>query len=201
MDASHHEEELRVSVELTERIRRGDRSAEDELVRRYGRGLLYLLERRTRDRELALDLRQDVLRLAIEKLRRGELEDAAALAPYLRAIAVNLFIGHIRKETRRATTPDTDAIEIAVDHSQGPFENVAGEQARAAVRALLEELPVARDREILLRFYLDDEDKEPICASLGIDSAHFNRVLFRAKQRFRELLLRADRKGKLRLVG
>jgi RNA polymerase sigma-70 factor (ECF subfamily) len=45
--------------------------------------------------------------------------------------------------------------------------------------------------------YVRDEDKDEICASLGIDSTHFNRVLFRAKQRFRELLVQ---RGKFGLV-
>ena len=65
------------------------------------------------------------------------------------------------------------------------------------MRALIEELPTPRDREILMGVYVREEDKDEICARLGIDSTHFNRVLFRAKQRFRELLVQ---KGKLRLV-
>jgi RNA polymerase sigma-70 factor (ECF subfamily) len=66
---------------------------------------------------------------------------------------------------------------------------------------LLAELGTPRDREILTRVYLRDEDKDAICAALGVDATHFNRVLFRAKERFRELLIRADRRNKLRLVG
>ena len=68
------------------------------------------------------------------------------------------------------------------------------------IKRLIEELSVERDREILLRFYIREEDKESICTALAITPLHFNRVLFRAKQRFRELLLREERKGKIRLV-
>jgi hypothetical protein len=42
----------------------------------------------------------------------------------------------------------------------------------------------------LVRYYLDDESKEEICAALGLSDEHFNRVIFRAKNRFRELLER-----------
>jgi RNA polymerase sigma-70 factor (ECF subfamily) len=45
--------------------------------------------------------------------------------------------------------------------------------------------------------YVREEDKDETCARLDIDSTHFNRVLFRAKQRFRELLVQ---RGKFRLV-
>ena len=96
-----------------------------------------------------------------------------------------LAIADARKSTRRATTADSDAIELAADPTAGPAENVSTEQVRAAVRGFLDELPqVQRDREILLRFYLNDEDEDSICAGLGVDSAHFNRVLFGPRSGF-----------------
>jgi RNA polymerase sigma-70 factor (ECF subfamily) len=146
-------------------------------------------------------LRQDTFRIAIEKLRSSSLEEPERLAAYLRGVALNLWLGQRRKDTRRATTADSEAVELVADEGAGPFENVSREQVRRAVGVLLKELGTARDREILTRLYLDDEDKESICAALGVDSTHFNRVLFRAKQRFRELLVRAEQRSKLRLVG
>ena len=53
---------------------------------------------------------------------------------------------------------------------------------------MLEEMPVARDREVLVRFYLNDEDREQICRELRLSEEHFNRVIFRARNRFRELI-------------
>ena len=58
-----------------------------------------------------------------------------------------------------------------------------------------------RDREILIRTYLQDEDKTLICEALGVDSAHYNRVLFRAKQRFKDLLTSAASQRGLKVVG
>jgi RNA polymerase sigma-70 factor (ECF subfamily) len=182
-------------------IRAGSRDAEAEMVRRYGNGLLYLLKRRTRDPEAALDLRQETFRVAIEKLRVSGLEQPERLAAYLRGIALNLLIAQRRKDVRRATSPDSDAIDAAADDQQaGPFEETSSDQVRQVVTTLLQELRTPRDREILKRLYIDDEDKDDICAALGVDSLHFNRVLFRAKERFRELVIRAERKGKLHIV-
>jgi hypothetical protein len=56
---------------------------------------------------------------------------------------------------------------------------------------MLISLPTSRDREILIRFYLDEEDKDSICSSLRLSEAHFTRVIFRARNRFRELLERS----------
>jgi RNA polymerase sigma-70 factor (ECF subfamily) len=200
-ERSDGEREPEIAAELVARIGRGGRDAEDAMVRRYGPGLLYMLKRRTRDSELALDLRQDTFRVAIEKLRSSSLDEPAHLAAYLRAVALNLWIAHQRKHVRRATTADSDAVEAAADAGEsGPFESVSRAQVRDAVGALLDELGTPRDREILTRVYLRDEDKTDVCAALGVDATHFNRVLFRARQRFRELLVRADRRNALRLV-
>ena len=192
--------EARLSTELVRRIGEGDRSAEEELVRRYQRGLVYLVRRRTGDSELALDIAQETFRIAIEKLRRGPLEQVDRVAAYLRGTALNLVIAQGRTQARRATTADSEAIEAVADEAAGPFDNVSSEQVQRIVRTLLGELSVPRDREILVRTYLKDEDKAAICEKLGIDSAHYNRVLFRAKQRFRELLASAAARGRLHVI-
>ena len=67
------QDEARISAELAQRIGRGDRSAEAELFERYGRGVLYLLNRKTRDPELARDLRQETFRVAIEHTQHAAL--------------------------------------------------------------------------------------------------------------------------------
>lgn len=200
-EASETQVEARISADLVARIGRGDSAAEHEMVARYERGLGYLLRRRTGDADLARDLCQDTFRVAIEKLRAEPLNEPERLAGYLRGVAVNLVVGLERKNARRATTSDSDRVEATADGRAGPFDDVSSEQVGAAVRRLLGELRTPRDREILTRLYIYDEDKDSICRSLGIDSTHFNRVLYRAKQRFRELLVDAERKSGLRLVG
>lgn len=200
-DAPESQLEARISADIVARIGRGDASAEAALVGRYERGLRYLLRRRTGDPDLALDLCQDTFRIAIEKLRAEPLNEPERLAGYLRGVAINLVIGLERKNARRATTADPDRIDAAADERKGPFDNVSSEQAGEAVRRLLGELRTPRDREILTRLYIHDEDRDSICAALDIDATHFNRVLYRAKQRFRELVLDAERRRGLRLVG
>jgi hypothetical protein len=54
---------------------------------------------------------------------------------------------------------------------------------------VLHQLGNERDRQILLRFYIAEEDKDRISADYGLSSLQFNRVLHRARQRYRELLV------------
>ncbi len=124
------------------------------MIRRYSRGLLYLLRRRTGDEALALDIRQDAFCIALEKLRSEPLDNPQSLAAYLRRTAINLLSADHRKAIRRRTDPDSELVERAADDGAGPFENVSREEAAKAIRALLEELRVPRDREILVRLYL-----------------------------------------------
>ena len=195
-EPSEHE----IAADLALKIGQGVRAAEEALVARYGPPLHFMLKRRTRDSELALDIRQDALRIVIEKLRAGTLEQPERLGGYLRGVALKLCGAQQRKESRRATTADSDAVEAIADAHADPVEHLSDEQLRRSVRELLAELSTPRDRDILTRVYLLEEDKETVCTALGVDSLHFNRVLFRAKQRFRELLLRAEQRAKLRLV-
>jgi RNA polymerase sigma-70 factor (ECF subfamily) len=201
VETPDHALEAQISADFVKRIGQGDRRAEEDLVRRYQRGLIYLLKRRTRDPQLALDLAQETFRIAIEKLRQSPIEQVERVAAYLRGTALNLAIADVRKNVRRGTTADSDAVDAAAADIAGPFDEVSLEQVQRLVRKLLDELPVQRDREILVKTYLQDEDKSAICEALGVDSAHYNRVLFRAKQRFRELLTSTASGRHLKIVS
>ncbi len=54
----------------------------------------------------------------------------------------------------------------------------------------MKHLAAARDREVLLRFYLNEEPKSAICAALDLTELQFNQVLWRARQRFGAILRR-----------
>jgi RNA polymerase sigma-70 factor (ECF subfamily) len=53
-------------------------------------------------------------------------------------------------------------------------------------------MPSERDRTVLSRFYIADDDKDRICEELGLSSLHFNQVLFRARERFKKLIEEMD---------
>ena len=182
-------EEAEVSTDLVHRIHAGDREAEAKLFERYRRGLLYLLTRRTRDAHLAEDMLQESFRIVLVRLRKQGLAEPAKLAAFLRATALNLLTADYRKAARRQTETDEEAVSGARDQRESQLAQVLKDEAASTVRAVLEELPTPRDRELLFRFYVAEEPKEAICADLKLESLHFNRVLHRARQRFKERLL------------
>ena len=125
----------------------------------------------------------------IEKLRGGELREPAKLPGFLSQIARSLAIEHYRKATRRKTDPDSDAIAEVATSGSGPLSDLLSREDAGLVRQVIQELGTSRDREILLRFYIAEEDKERISADFALSSLQFNRVLHRARERYRDLYL------------
>lgn len=185
------EEEVRTATRIVLGIRASDdkrAACETELVERYSRGLNYLLIRRAGDGERARDLLQETFCIAIEKLRDTDLEHPERLAGYLRGIAVRVALNAGRRRNKEPFPIDIEAVAAIADNEPDQFHETARKQTLHAVWKLLDTMPIERDRELLRRFYIYDQDKSEICRELGLDSLHFNRVLFRAKKRFRKIL-------------
>jgi RNA polymerase sigma-70 factor (ECF subfamily) len=176
---------------LVRRIAARDPAAEAELVRRFSRAVSFLLRRLARDEAMVEDLYQETFRLVIEKVRAGELREAERLPGFVSSMARNLFIATARRDTRRQKWHgDPEAAGTAPDPAPGPLVGLLAQEKAALVRQVLAELKNDRDREILSRYYIADQDKEVICRDLNLPDPHFHRVLFRARQRYRELFER-----------
>lgn len=179
---------------LVARIHAGEATAEELLIERYRRGVGIIIGRMVRDHFAAEDLSQETFRLTLEKIRRGDVRDPERLSGFVCGIARNLAYAHLR-----GARP-SESLDVAAERDAGddPLGRVLEHERNAAVRQVLAELPSPRDHEILRRFYLEEEEKETICADLDLSSLHFNRVLHRARQRFKELYQRG--RGAIRAV-
>ncbi len=174
---------------LATAISRGDRQAEAALYARYYRTTLYILERKTGDPELAQDLCQDAFCITLERLRSQPLSEPEKLLAFLHSTAVNLYIADVRKSDRRKTFADQALLEGVADGSQNQYRALLRERSGEAVRRLIEALDNTRDKLLLYQYYIEEKDKAQVCAELGLTHRHFDKVLFRAKQRFKELLM------------
>ena len=184
-------------IALVHRIVSGEPAAETELVQRFSRALSFLLQRLTRDEAVAEDLYQETFRLVIEKVRRGELREPERLPGFVVSLARNLFLSSARRSGRRQKWHgDPEKAETAPDPAPGQLARLLARERAATVRQVLAELKNDRDREILSRYYIADEPKEDICRALDLSDLHFNRVLFRARQRYRELFERRQQAGR-----
>jgi RNA polymerase sigma-70 factor (ECF subfamily) len=173
--------------DLVHRIETGDECAESELVERYARSIKLILLKRTGNVQLANDLCQDTFVITLKKLRAGDLKNPGSLAAFIRQTAVNISIDHFRKE-KRYIHQDDGTISLHHSHRDHKAREIDNQTTRSVLENALDRLAMSRDREILRRFYLADEDKVQICRDLQLTSTHFDRVLYRARKRMRVLI-------------
>jgi RNA polymerase sigma-70 factor (ECF subfamily) len=179
---------------LVDRIRTGDRQAEDELVQRFSGGVVFVIRQSVKDSALAQDLYQESFRILLEKIRAGDIREPDRLAGFICAVVRNLVITHYRKASHQPVTgqPEFEPPSPAVNQ----LDQLLKDEAATLARRVLAELPSERDRKVLYRLYIAEDDKEKICQDLGLTSLLFNQVVFRARERFRRLFEeRARKKG------
>jgi RNA polymerase sigma-70 factor (ECF subfamily) len=201
MTDADYNEEREAASQLVSRVKNGEPAAEAEMVERYSRGLGYLLRRKTRDTRLAEDLLHETWAIALVKIRENGLDNPGRLAGYLAGIASNLAIGEQRRVKRQRTAVNSEIVALIPDESESPFRQAARAEICKQVQEILGDLKKERDREILQRFYVREEDKASICRQLGVDSVHFNRVLYRARQRMKSAILASDRRSHFEVIS
>lgn len=181
--------------EWVRRIAAGDASAESEFVRNYQAGVRTLVRRQARSLEPDVDdMTQEVLKSTLIALRQGRLRDPSTLPAYLRGAVVLIIRAHYRKQHRRGEDHMV-ALDDDLPGDDDPGQSLIGLQLAGLMRRLISELSVDRDRQLLERFYLQEQAKEQVCAELGIASDHFHRVAFRARERLRHMLEQAGVTG------
>jgi RNA polymerase sigma-70 factor (ECF subfamily) len=165
-----------------------DRSYVSGLITKDYVGLRLLLTRRTGDRQAAADLLNDAVCTTWEKWCAGQIQRPEQIAGYIFQVAMNLLRNRRRlvadRAERRANVEQLDREKVAAVAADPEAED----QIAGKLKALILAMDSQRDRLMLVRFYLNEEDKDTICRDLHLDARQFDRILHRARQRLRQLL-------------
>jgi RNA polymerase sigma factor (sigma-70 family) len=150
---------------LAQRIMKGDRAAEAELVGLYCDCVFAMALSRTRNRDAARELMDDVLMAVITALRHGSVRNTAQLGGFVRGTAANIINGYIRAARRAPRTvslgPDAAGNDPTDEYERQDRRDLAFEAL-----ALLN----ARDRQILQLSLLEGLKPAEIAARLGTSS-------------------------------
>jgi RNA polymerase sigma-70 factor (ECF subfamily) len=172
---------------VAERIRDGDSAAEDTLVREFGDRVRVFITMRTRDRDAARDLGQDVLMSVLTALRRGQLREPERLAAFVYGTARNIVNNYVRTGRRERLEPLAPEVPAETPDPADEFES--GER-QALVRRGLAGLSRS-DRGILLMTLVDGLKPGEIAWKLGLTAevvrARKSRALKRVVDRIEEL--------------
>jgi DNA-directed RNA polymerase specialized sigma subunit, sigma24 homolog len=177
-------------AEMVSRIIAGDPCAEEEMIRRYEDGISITIGQIAQSYDATKDISQETFKIALEKIRNGDVREPERLSGFICGIARNLALEHVRKVRQRANREDVGKAEWVIDPAPSQLDYLCQKERAQIVHQVIDKLKVQRDREIIFRYCIAEEDKDHICADLGLTRAQFNNVISRALQRYKELYIK-----------
>lgn len=166
-----------------DRLRDGEPSTGKHFVAYFGQMLGVMLRARYLPPERVDDVRQETLTRVIAILRRdGGVRQPERFGAFVNSICKNVLRENTRDWHRTQPLPE--------DHLELPDKMVDLERALISketeekVREILADMK-QRDRDLLRALFLEEKDKDEICAEFGVDREYLRVMLHRAKERFR----------------
>ena len=158
----------------------------EELYQLFSRGIRFYLCRQLGPQDLD-DKIHDAFLIVVQAIRRGDLREPERLMGFVRTILRRQVAAHIERvvHTRRDQA-EFDSTARIPDPLRNPEEAAMFRQRIGLIRQVLGELSES-DREILTRFYIDEESQDQICSEMGLTETQFRLLKSRAKARFGEL--------------
>ncbi len=171
---------------LVARIHNGDNGGMEELYRLFARGIRFYLCRQLGMQELD-DKVHDTFLIVVQAIQRGDLREPERLMGFVRTVVRRQVAAHIDQvvHSRRDEMHLDVGVRVA-DRQRNPEQSMAYKQKSEFMCEILEQLST-RDREILTRFYLDEQTQDEICAEMNLTETQFRLLKSRAKARFGEL--------------
>jgi RNA polymerase sigma factor (sigma-70 family) len=172
--------------ELVEQIRIGDQSALEQMYRIFSTGVRFYLCRQLGPQDLD-DRVHDVFLIIVQSIQKGELREPERLMGYVRTIVRRQVAAQIDDNVKaRHNQADLDFGMTLSDHHPNPERCAIEHESEELAMRILNSLP-KRDREVLARFYLEEQPPDRICREMGLTETQFRLVKSRAKARFGEL--------------
>jgi len=173
--------------EIVARIRDGDPEAMEQLYAIFAKGIRYFLLRNLGADDLD-DRVHDCFVIVTEAIRRGDLRDPARLMGYVRTVVKRQIAASIETAVtkRRSQVEYEESLFKITDWKDDPEQSLLARQRAEIARKVLTGIST-KDREILQRFYVDEQPQEQICSEMGLTYNQFRLLKSRAKARFGDM--------------
>lgn len=170
--------------DLVQRIQSGDSAASEELYHVLRAGIGWYVARQLGGDGLE-DTVHDVFLAVLTGIQENRIRKPECAFGYIRSVSQRTTAGRIHQRALRRRREVASEAEIGDTRSDAESSLLERERILWMER-LMGELE-QRDREILVRFYLQDQDESQIRAAMGLSSNQFRLRKSRAKARFLEL--------------
>jgi RNA polymerase sigma-70 factor (ECF subfamily) len=170
---------------IVQLIQAGDPRGEELLYAVFTRGLRYLAIRKV-GYEQADECVHDTFIALAKKIRDGALREPAALLRYARTILERMIVDiHLERRKWRA---DVDFDHLALtraDSSPTPDKAYEKTTKTEVMKRALQQLR-PKEREILVRFYLEEQDQERICTEMKLTHTQYRLLKSRSKTKLEQ---------------
>jgi RNA polymerase sigma-70 factor, ECF subfamily len=164
------------------RLRDGDCGTEAHFVRYFQQLLLIKLRTRVGSLSEIDDLRQEVFVRVLRSLRAPDgLRDGRKLGSFVNSVCNNVLMEWYRGGKRTEPLEDSHA-SIADDTDLE--QAFATAESKRRIRQVLDGMP-ERDAALLRGIFLEEKEKDELCADYGVDRDYLRVLLHRAKEKFR----------------
>jgi RNA polymerase sigma-70 factor (ECF subfamily) len=173
-------------VALVAQIKAGEDEGLEYLYRQFSRGIRYYLCRHLGPEELD-DRVHDTFLVVVHAIRKGDLREPERLMGFVRTIVRRQVAAYIDQAVQsRRDQADIECGVTVADAKNNPEQQAMARQKKELMKSVLQSLS-KRDRDILIRFYLNEEPQEKICADMSLTETQFRLLKSRAKARFGEI--------------
>jgi len=168
-----------------------DPEAENFFVEYFTRPVRSKLRARLRSQDLVRDASQETFLRVFRYFQSGKtLDNPASLPGFVHTVCHNVSLEFLRSFTRHSQMPE-NAPETE-DPTSGPEALAATSERSRLVTRVLEEIP-EKDRQLIRRVCLDEEDKDAVCREFNVDRAYLRVLLHRARIRFRDVMEQSNK--------
>jgi RNA polymerase sigma-70 factor (ECF subfamily) len=171
---------------LVSQIKAGEDAGMEHLYKLFSRGIRYYLCRQLGPQELE-DKVHDTFLIVVNAIKRGDLREPERLMGFVRTVVRRQVAGYIENavHTRRDQT-DLESGASVADRKHNPEQEAMIREKAELMRSSLQALS-KRDRDILVRFYLQEQPQEQICQEMSLTETQFRLLKSRAKAKFGEI--------------
>ncbi len=161
----------------------------EELYRIFSHGIRFYLCRQLGTQDLD-DRVHDIFLIVTQSIRRGDLREPDRLMGYVRTVLRRQVASHIEQIVHsRNNHADIEIGMRLTDRQPDPERSAIQSENQTLAMRVLHSLK-RRDREVLIRFYLQEQTPKDICRELDLSATQFRLIKSRAKTRFIELAKR-----------
>jgi RNA polymerase sigma-70 factor (ECF subfamily) len=172
-----------------ESLRKGDRGTEEHFVQYFSELIHLKLRSRLSSRDAIEDVRQETFARIFVILRGKEgVRNASALGALVNSICNHVLLEHYRSHSKSEAMEDASEMDI---QSEGAdvLDTMVTKDTQKTVRQILEKLS-DRDRQLLKKIFLEERDKDEVCAEFGVDREYLRVLLHRAKLSFKSFYVK-----------